>query len=93
MVLLSVWRHPRPVATEVSMPGVNEQIIDAITTTNVKVIAEAPAVAVAMTYQAASQAQSVSMQNLVTVQNAMQQVNIAAVSTAVAKIVAMAPGG
>jgi len=73
------------------MATVNEQITDAISTTNVKVIAEAPAVAVAMNYQAASQAQSLSMQNLVGHQHAMQQINIAVVSTAVAKIISMAP--
>lgn len=75
------------------MATVNPQITDAITQVNVKVMAEAPAVAMGMVYQAAGQAVALSMQNLVSSQQGMQQVNVAAVSTAVAKIIKMAPTG
>ena len=47
---------------------VNGQITDAVTQTNVKVLAEAPAMAMGSLYQVAAQSLSVAMQNAVTAQ-------------------------
>ena len=47
------------------MTEVNSQITDAVTQTNVKVVAEAPAQAIASLYQVASSAAGLSLQNAV----------------------------
>ncbi len=44
-------------------PQVNAQITDAVTQTNVKVVAEAPAQAMATLYQVASQAAGIAISN------------------------------
>ena len=72
---------------------VNPQITDAITTTSVEVIGEAPALAMGTLFQAQAQAMSLMMQNAATSQQALQQINVAAVSTAVAQILSLSPGG
>ncbi len=61
---------------------VNAQITDSVTQTNVKVVAEAPAQAIASLYQVASHASGLSMQNAVYGQQAMNQITTAVVSKA-----------
>ncbi|AOK28082.1 RebB like protein [Burkholderia singularis] len=68
---------------------VNTQITDAVTQTNVKVVAEAPAQAIASLYQVASHAAGLSLQNAVQSQQALNQVSTAVVSKAVALIMAI----
>ncbi|MBO0343631.1 RebB family R body protein [Roseibium limicola] len=62
---------------------VNSQITDAVTQTNVKVVAEAPAQAIASLYQVSSHASGLSIQNAVHSQQAMNQITTAVVSKAV----------
>jgi hypothetical protein len=62
---------------------VNPQITDAITQTNVKVLAEAPAQALAMVYQVLSQVVGLTMQNGASAQQNMQTVASAATAKAV----------
>jgi len=50
--------------------SVNDQITDAVTQTNVKVLGEAPAQAMASLYQATAQALATAAQNAVTQQQA-----------------------
>jgi hypothetical protein len=65
------------------LTGVNPQITDAITQTNVKVLAEAPAQALAMVYQVLSQVVGLTMQNGASAQQNMQTVAGAATAKAV----------
>lgn len=60
---------------------VNGQITDAVTQTNVKVLAESPAQALAMIYQAAAHSLSLSMQNAGASQQQMQSLSTAIVAT------------
>ncbi|GAB2800382.1 MULTISPECIES: RebB family R body protein [Dyella] len=71
-------------------PQVNAQITDAITQTNVKVVAEAPAQAIAALYQVASHSAGLSLQNAVHSQQALNQISNAVVSRAVAMIMSIA---
>jgi hypothetical protein len=64
---------------------VNPQITDAITQTNVKVLGEAPAEAVAITTQAMGHATGLAMENASQTQGGMQQVN----NTSTAAIIAL----
>jgi hypothetical protein len=73
--------------------AVNAQITDAVTQNNVKVIAEAPAQAIAALYQVASHSAGLSLQNAVHSQQALNQVSTAAVSKAVALIMAISDKG
>lgn len=68
---------------------VNSQITDAVTQTNVKVVAEAPAQAIAALYQVASHSASLSLQNAVFNQQSLNQISTAVVSKAVALIMAI----
>lgn len=68
---------------------VNSQITDAVTQTNVKVVAEAPAQAIASLYQVASHSAGLSLQNAVSGQQSLNQVSTAVVSKAVALIMAL----
>jgi hypothetical protein len=68
---------------------VNAQITDAVTQTNVKVVAEAPAQAIASLYQVASHSTSLALQNAVHSQQALNQISSAVVSKAVALIMAI----
>ncbi|RDZ26302.1 RebB family R body protein [Lysobacter silvisoli] len=68
---------------------VNSQITDAVTQTNVKVVAEAPAQAIAALYQVASHSAGLSLQNAVHSQQALNQVSTAVVSKAVQQIMAI----
>jgi hypothetical protein len=65
---------------------VNAQVTDAVTQTNVKVLAESPAQALASLYQVASHANGLAMQNAVSNQHNMNALNPAIVSEAVRKI-------
>ncbi|GLQ93811.1 RebB family R body protein [Dyella acidisoli] len=69
--------------------AVNAQITDAVTQTNVKVVAEAPAQAIASLYQVASHSAGLSMQNAVQSQQALNQISTAVVSKAAALIMAI----
>jgi len=68
--------------------AVNPQIIDAMTATSTGVIGEAPAYAMGVVYQTAAQAVAQTMQNQTSTQQGLQQVGVAVVSTAVARIMA-----
>ncbi len=68
---------------------VNSQITDAVTQTNVKVVAEAPAQAIAALYQVASHSAGLSLQNAVQSQQALNQISTAIVSKAAALIMAI----
>lgn len=54
---------------------VNTQITDAVTQTNVKVLGEAPAEALAVTMQAMGHATGLAMENATQTQGGMQQIN------------------
>ena len=75
------------------MTEVNSQITDAVTQTNVKVVAEAPAQAIASLYQVASSAAGLSLQNAVNSQQAMNQISHAVISKAVALIMQIGEKG
>ena len=63
--------------------SVNPQITDAITQTNVKVVAEAPAQAIATLYQMMVSANGMAAQNAVSNQQNLNQLNPAIVSKAI----------
>ena len=63
----------------------NPQVTDAVTQSNVKVLGEAPAEAVAVATQALAHAVSLAMENATQTQGGMQQVN----NTSTAAIMAM----
>ena len=69
---------------------VNAQITDAVTQTNVKVLGEGPAEAVAIAVQAVAHATSLSVENASQAQGGMQQINNAAVGALIAKILEIA---
>ena len=73
--------------------GVNSQVTDAVTQTNVKVVAEAPATAMAVVYQMLGQAVGLTMQNASAAQNQMQSVNTAAIGKVVEMIIQIKPSG
>lgn len=63
--------------------GVNSQVTDAVTQTNVKVVAEAPAQAMATLYQVASQAAAIAMGNANSNQGNMNALNPSIVAKAI----------
>ena len=69
--------------------AVNGQITDAVTQTNVKVVAEAPAQAMGALYQVASHSAGLSLQNAVHSQQTLNQISSAVVSKAVAMILSV----
>ena len=69
---------------------VNPQVVDAVTLTNTSVLAIAPAQSMGLVYQTMAQSTSLAMQNAVTSQNGMQQINAAVISTACQRILALA---
>ncbi|MGE7955772.1 RebB family R body protein [Pseudomonas sp. NPDC089530] len=75
------------------MPEVNSQITDAVTQTNVKVVAEAPAQAIASLYQVASHSAGLSLQNAVSSQQALNQISNAVISKAVSLIMQIGEKG
>jgi hypothetical protein len=70
---------------------VNPQITDAVTQTNVKVVGEAPAEALALSSQAMAHAMGLAMENASQTQGGMQQVNNTATGTMIALITAAVP--
>lgn len=62
---------------------VNSQITDAITQANLKVLADAPAMAMGMTYQSVAQAAGIGTQNAAANQQAANQVGQAIVARCV----------
>ena len=68
---------------------VNSQITDAVTQTNVKVVAEAPAQAMAALYQVASHSAGLSLQNAVHSQQVLNQISSAVISKAVTMILSV----
>ncbi|AYZ66328.1 RebB like protein [Burkholderia multivorans] len=68
---------------------VNEQITDAVTQSNVNVVAGSPAQALGTLYQMFSQAVGISAQNMTQQQAALNQISNAVVSKAVAMILAV----
>jgi hypothetical protein len=65
---------------------VNEQITDAVTQSNVKVLGESPAQAMGSLYQIAAQANGIAMQNAVSNQNNLNQLNPSIVAKAISMI-------
>jgi hypothetical protein len=65
---------------------VNGQITDAVTQTNVKVLAEAPAMAMATVYQTMAQAIGLSMQNAVANQQNMNTLSVAVLTKCVSQL-------
>ena len=64
--------------------SVNNQITDSVTQANVKVLGEAPAMALGSLYQTMAQAAGLAMQNAVTSQQSLAAVNQAATVAALA---------
>lgn len=64
--------------------SVNNQITDAVTQANVKVLGEAPAMALGSLYQTMAQAAGLALQNAVTGQQSLAAVNQAATVAALA---------
>ncbi len=62
---------------------VNAQVTDAVTQTNVKVVAEAPAQAMAALYQVVSSANGMAVQNAVANQHNLNQLNPSIVAEAI----------
>ncbi len=67
--------------------AVNSQITDAVTQNNVKVLAEAPAQAMALVYQTAAHSISLAMENAQQAQGGLQQIGNAVTSSAVTMII------
>ena len=65
---------------------VNGQITDAVTQTNVKVLAEAPAQSMAMVYQTMAHSISLAMENAQQAQGGLQQIGNAVTSSAITMI-------
>ena len=70
---------------------VNGQITDAVTQTNVKVLGEAPAQAMATLYQVASQAAGIAISNANSNQHNLNQLNPAIVAQAITIISGKTP--
>ncbi|NEQ40437.1 MAG: RebB like protein [Okeania sp. SIO3I5] len=69
---------------------VNSQITDSITQSNTNVLGGSPAQSMGLVYQTMAHSISLAMQNAVATQSAMQQINVAVVSTTCKKIVELA---
>ncbi|KAB1230797.1 antirepresssor protein RebB [Chryseobacterium sp. KBW03] len=65
---------------------VNEQITDAVTQSNVKVVAESPAVALSNVYQTAAHSTGIMFENAVSAQNQQNVVTQAATTQGIAQI-------
>ena len=72
--------------------SVNSQITDAVTQTNVKVVAEAPAQSMAMVYQTMAHSISLAMENAMQAQGGLQQIGNAVTSSGVRMIFDAANG-
>lgn len=67
---------------------VNSQVTDAVTQTSVSVVGESPGQSMGLVYQTMGHSISLNMQNAVTAQNGMQQINAAVIATACREILA-----
>lgn len=76
----------------VDQTSVNAQITDAVTQTNVKVVAEAPAQSMAMVYQTMAHSISLAMENAMQAQGGLQQIGNAVTSSGVRMIFDAANG-
>jgi len=65
---------------------VNSQITDAVTQSNVKVLAEAPAQSMAMVYQTSAHSISLAMENAQQAQGGLQQIGNAVTSSSITMI-------
>ncbi|MBP1167951.1 MULTISPECIES: RebB family R body protein [Chryseobacterium] len=65
---------------------VNEQITDAVTQSNVKVVAESPAMALANVYQSAAHSTGIMFENAMTAQNQHNIVTQAATTQGISQI-------
>jgi Killing trait len=65
---------------------VNQQVVDAVTATNLKVVGEAPAQAIATLYQIATQAAAIAMGNANSNQGNMNALNPSIVAKAISII-------
>lgn len=72
---------------------VNPQITDAVTQTNVKLLGEAPAEAVAVASQAVVHALGLAMENASQTQGGMQQINNTSVGALISLIAGATPSG
>ena len=72
---------------------VNGQITDAVTQTNVKVLAEAPAQSMALVYQTMAHSISLAMENAQQAQGGLQLIGNAVTSSAITMILNAAGGG
>ncbi|MCS3528674.1 RebB family R body protein [Chryseobacterium sp. JUb7] len=68
------------------MATVNQQITDAVTQTNVKVVAESPAVALSNVYQTAAHSTGIMFENAVNTQNQQNIVTQAATTQGITQI-------
>lgn len=73
--------------------SVNSQVTDAVTQTNVKVLAEAPAQSMAMVYQTMAHSISLAMENAMQAQGGLQQIGNAVTSSGVRMIFDAANSG
>lgn len=71
--------------------SVNSQITDAVTQVNVKVLGDAPAMALGMLYQAIATSLSLAAQNAVSAQQHMQTISSATTAACVAAILGDSP--
>ena len=69
---------------------VNGQITDAVTQTNVKVLAEAPAQSMALVYQTMAHSISLAMENAQQAQGGLQQIGNAVTSSSITMIMSAA---
>lgn len=90
--LLPPARHQQD-STMPDSHKVNEQITDAVTQTNVNVVAEAPAQAMGSFYQVASHANGLAMENATANQHNLNQLNPAILANAVSLIQMAKPKG
>ena len=69
------------------MSEVNQQITDAVTQANVKVLAEAPAQAIALLYQATAASAGLAAQNATANQQNVNQLSVAVVTRAIESLI------
>ena len=79
---------PQKEHSDMAADTVNPQVTDAVTQTNVSVLGESPAQSMGMVYQSMAQSISLLMQNGVSNQGGMQQINAAVIATACREIMA-----
>ncbi len=78
-----ILRNLITIKTKYMSDTVNNKVTDAVTQTNVTVLGESPAQAMSMLYQMAMHASGISIQNSVTNQQNLNQLNPAIVADAI----------